>query len=816
MKEYDPNQIEPMIQSQWENEQAFAVGEDFTKPKFYALSMMPYPSGELHMGHVRNYTIGDVVARHHLQLGENVLQPMAWDAFGLPAENAAIERGISPADWTEKNIKKMRGQFKRLGYAFDWSREIKTCDPSYYRWEQWLFVQLFKKGLVYQKSAMVNWDPVDKTVLANEQVIDGKGWRSGAIVERREIPQWFFKITDYAQELLDDLDHLDGWPEQVRTMQRHWIGRSDGVSIDFKIQKQRGRKLTVYTTRVDTLMGVSYLAIAPDSELAQEVASESKSLAKFIKSCQQGSVAESEITNQEKVGMDTGLKAIHPLTKKPLPIWVANYVLSEYGTGAVMAVPAHDQRDHEFATAYQLPILPVVTPLSNDDEWDFTTAAFTEKAGKLINSEQFDGLDTEQAKTKITAALVAAKSGEPTVRYRLRDWGISRQRYWGTPIPMIHCKHCGAVPVPEEQLPVTLPVDLIPDGTTSPLKTHRSFYQTKCPSCGKQAKRETDTMDTFVESAWYYARLCCPDQQQAMLDERAKYWCPVDQYVGGIEHAILHLLYARFFFKVLRDEQLINGKEPFKNLLTQGMVLKDGAKMSKSKKNVVAPMNLIKEYGADTVRLFVIFAAPPEQSLEWSDSGVEGCYRFLNRVWQYAEQFQEHRNDNTNNESLTSTQQQYRGEIHQILAQASRDIKRLQLNTVVSAAMKLLKLLSDISFNQENIAIHQEGLAILLKILAPITPHITEVIWQELQWGSTIFDAGWPAVDKQALAQCKVDMVLQVNGKTRSKIQVMKGLDEEELKTLALEDAVVQKHLTDKEVKKVIVIPNRLINIVVA
>ena len=816
---YNPLDIEKATQKFWRTERCFEAKEDLSKPKYYCLSMLPYPSGDLHMGHVRNYTIGDVITRYQCMKGMNVMQPIGWDAFGLPAENAAIARKLAPAEWTHKNIKKMRKQFEQLGFAFDWSREIATCEPDYYRWEQWLFVRLYNKGLIYKKNAVVNWDPVDQTVLANEQVIDGKGWRSGAVVEKREISQWFLKITAYAQELLDGLDTLEGWPLQVRTMQRNWIGRSEGTNISFKVSKV-AEKITVFTTRPDTLMGVTYVSIAPGHPIAQLAATENKAIAKFIKESQAGSVAEAALATQEKLGIDTGFVALHPISKKKLPIWITNFVVMDYGTGAVMSVPAHDQRDFEFAKKYDLELLPVVLP-SKKSDWDFEQAPYLE-AGVLINSGEFDGLASEKAKKIITDYLADKKLGDATITYRLRDWGISRQRYWGTPIPMVHCKHCGTVPVPEEHLPVVLPTDLIPTGQGSPLATCAEFYKTKCPSCGKAAKRETDTMDTFVESSWYYARYCSFDQDQSMLDERAKYWTPVDQYVGGIEHAILHLLYARFFHKVLRDEGLLNSDEPFTRLLTQGMVLRDGAKMSKSKGNVVAPTTLIKKYGADTIRLFIIFTAPPEQSLEWSDQGVEGAHRYLKKVWHYATtiapilaDFQP-LNDYALNESEDSTVQEAYKQIHELLQQVNYDMERLQFNTVVSAAMKLLHVLSNIDMTtDEHKQLVHEGFATLLKILSPITPHLCHALWCELGYGDNILDAPWPKVNTKALQTSHAQIIVQVNGKLRAKITVPADASNETLEKLALANEHVKQHVRDQTIRKVIIVPKKLVNIVV-
>jgi leucyl-tRNA synthetase len=816
---YDPAAIEAAAQSYWQENHCFTTKEDLTREKYYCLSMLPYPSGELHMGHVRNYTIGDTISRYQAARGKNVFQPMGWDAFGLPAENAAIARGLAPAEWTQKNIKKMKKQLAPLGFALNWDRELATCDPEYYRWEQWLFLKMYEKGLVYKKEATVNWDPVDKTVLANEQVVDGKGWRSGATVERKRIPQWFFKITDYADELLDDLDKLDGWPEQVRTMQRNWIGRSTGLALDFSVIKQK-EDLQVFTTRPDTLMGVSYLAIAAEHPLAIAAAEANPDIAKFVKKLAQNKVAEADIATLEKLGVDSGFRAIHPLTKKHLPIWITNFVLMDYGTGAVMAVPAHDERDHEFALKYDLPVLPVIKH-KGKKAWDYEQAPYTAK-GPLINSADFTGLTAKQGTHAICQTLIEKGVAEKTAHYRLRDWGVSRQRYWGTPIPMIHCKHCGDVPVPESDLPVVLPTDLIPDGSGSPLAKCPDFYKVKCPSCKKSAKRETDTMDTFVESSWYYARYCCVDQDKTMLDDRAKYWTPVDQYIGGIEHAILHLLYARFFHKVLRDLSLVNSDEPFNKLLTQGMVLKDGAKMSKSKGNTVAPQALIKKFGADTTRLFSMFAAPPEQSLEWSDSGVEGCHRFLRKIWQLAASH--HEALQTYNQQKKKCFADYsdkalikaRQEMHQVLQQANRDYERMQYNTVVSAAMKLANIAGKLPSDHEHFTcLLSECLSFLLRILAPITPHICHELWQSLGYGDNILAADWPQPSTQALSSDEIELIIQVNGKLRAKMTVASQMEKADLEKAALNHENIIRFMDGKAAKKVIVVPGKLINVVV-
>lgn len=814
-KPYHPAEIEEAAQAYWDKHQCFEVNEDMSQEKFYCLSMLPYPSGDLHMGHVRNYTIGDVISRYEMQKGRNVLQPMGWDAFGLPAENAAIARKIPPAEWTYQNIEKMRSQFKRLGLAYDWRREVTTCKPDYYRWEQWLFVQLFKKGLAYKKNSVVNWDPVDHTVLANEQVIDGKGWRSGAPVERREISQWFLRITNYAEELLSGLNELKEWPDQVKTMQRNWIGQSEGVTIDFGVEKS-AEKLTVFTTRPDTMMGVTYLAISPEHDLIKNAAKKNKKLAEFVKKVTQTRVAEADLATQEKIGMDSGFFAVHPISRKKIPIWVTNYVLTEYGTGAVMGVPAHDERDHAFALKYNLPIAPVIQPENAD--WDFQKKAYT-ASGQLMHSDPFDQLSAQKAFDVIADYLKTHGMGERKTHYRLRDWGISRQRYWGTPIPIIYCKDCGMVPVPENQLPVLLPENLIPTGQASPLETDEAFYKTKCPQCGKNARRETDTMDTFVESSWYYARYCSPGQDKAMLDDRAKYWTPVDQYIGGVEHAVMHLLYARFMHKLLRDFGLVNSDEPFTRLLTQGMVLKDGSKMSKSKGNIVPPEALIKKYGVDTARLFIIFTAPPEHDLEWSDDGVEGAYRFLKKLWALVEDNQSalvSLKRKSPEEIEDATYHNLRQQLHAHLNQANNDMKRLQFNTVVSAAMKIFNLLAKLSMEKENDRqLAYEGIYHLLRLLAPITPHICHALWQKLGFGENILEAGWPKADLKALQTSEIEMVVQINGKLRGKIQVPTEAANDVIEKAALSDTNVKKHLADKKIKKIVVVPKKLVSIVV-
>jgi leucyl-tRNA synthetase len=815
-QEYRPAEIENSVQQWWRDNNSFKVVEDTEKEKYFCLSMFPYPSGQLHMGHVRNYTIGDVISRFQRMQGKNVLQPMGWDAFGLPAENAAIKNKVAPADWTYKNIDYMRGQLQRLGLGYDWDRELATCTPEYYRWEQWLFTRLFEKGLVYKKTAAVNWDPVDNTVLANEQVIDGRGWRSGALVEKRDIPQWFMKITDYADQLLEDLDQLDGWPEQVRTMQANWIGRSEGVQIEFATDSAEDN-LLVYTTRPDTLMGVTYVAVAAEHPLALKAAETNAELKAFIEECKVMETSEAALETAEKKGVATGIEVTHPVTGEKIPVWAANFVLMGYGTGAVMSVPAHDQRDYEFAQKYGLSVKQVIEPV-DDAECDLTKAAFTEK-GRLVESAQFSGLSSAEAFNAIAEYLAENNKGEKQVNYRLRDWGVSRQRYWGTPIPIINCPECGSVPVPEQDLPVTLPEDVIVDGSGSPIKSMPEFYQCKCPKCGGDAERETDTFDTFFESSWYYARYTCPDNDQAMLDERANHWLPVDQYVGGIEHAVLHLLYARFFHKLMRDEGLVSGDEPFKNLLTQGMVLKDGAKMSKSKGNTVDPQALIDQYGADTARLFMMFAAPPEQSLEWSDKAVEGSHRFLNRLWRTVQEHVEKGDVPTlDKDALSDGLKDLRRQAYQALEKVADDIERRHtFNTAIATVMELMNHVTKSNDKSEQApAVMQEVLELAVLMLAPITPHICHRLWQALGHDSSIVDEAWPELDESALVQDKIELMVQVNGKLRAKIKVAADAQNDAIEALALSDENVKKFTDDKEIRKVIVVPGRLINIVVA
>lgn len=826
MQNYDFSQIEKDIQQQWNDQQAFRAVVDPNKEKFYCLSMLPYPSGSLHMGHVRNYTLGDVIARYQRMMGKNVLHPMGWDAFGLPAENAAIKHKKPPAAWTYSNIDHMKGQLQQLGFSFDWSREIATCKDDYYRWEQWFFIKLFEKGLVYKKNAIVNWDPVDQTVLANEQVVDGCGWRSGAPIERKEISQWFLKITAYAEELLEDLNTLEDWPEQVKTMQRNWIGRSEGVEVDFKLANDSQlNHLKIFTTRVDTLMGVTYLAIASDHPLAKSAAALHPHIQDFIEKHCNTKISEAELATLPKRGIETPFKAVHPLTNQEIPIWIANFVLMQYGTGAVMAVPAHDQRDFEFAQHYQLPIVNVIQP-KEGETCSINEAAYTEK-GILCNSGEFNGQTSEEALKNITLKLESLALGKTQTHFRLRDWGVSRQRYWGTPIPMILCDSCGAVPVKEEELPVELPADVEFDGRGSPLANCTSFVETTCPKCSMPAKRETDTFDTFIESSWYYARFACKNQDNAMLDDRAKYWTPVDQYIGGIEHAVMHLLYARFFHKLMRDFGLLNSDEPFKRLLTQGMVLKDGAKMSKSKGNIVDPNHLIATYGADTARLFIIFAAPPEQSLEWSDDGVEGAHRFLKKLWAFAHAATfaiEINSDLANDEDIKidwdnvdAALKKQRYELHTILSQALYDYERQQFNTVASGAMKIFNLISKLTLEQKEAQyLVYEGLSILLRLIAPITPHICHHLWKHLQFAKDIIDTPMPKVSKAALKLDTKTFVVQVNGKLKTKVEIPSDFNNDQIYDHVKSSPEIAVLLSTKQIVKSIVVPHRnLINLVI-
>ena len=811
-KTYEPEKLERQIQQFWNENEMFSVTEDPEKEKFFCLSMFPYPSGSIHMGHVRNYTIGDTISRFQRMLGKNVMQPMGWDAFGLPAENAAIKNKVSPSDWTEQNISSMKLQLQRMGFAYDWKREFATCSPDYYKWEQWFFLQLLEKGLVYQEEAEVNWDPVDETVLANEQVIDGKGWRSGAEVEKRRLKQWFLKITDYAEELLEGTEKLDGWPEQVKTMQKNWIGKSEGMEFTFKL-KNMEESVEVYTTRPDTIMGVSFLALSTNHDLALGASESDSSIKKFIEDQKKTKVAEADLAKQEKLGIDTGLYAIHPFTGEELPIWIGNFVLSEYGSGALMAVPAHDQRDYEFAKKYNLSIKQVIEGSKDDD---INEAAILEK-NNLINSREFDGLDFTKAFKAIELKSEQLGCGFRKVNYRLRDWGVSRQRYWGAPIPIL--KNFNNDTFPAKELPVKLPTDVKFSGVSSPLSLLNDFIETK--QDGQDLRRETDTFDTFFESSWYYARFASFDSESSMLDERAKYWLPVDQYVGGIEHAVLHLLYSRFFFRCLRDLGLVEGDEPFDNLLCQGMVLKDGSKMSKSKGNTVDPEGLISKYGADTVRLFVMFAAPPDQSLEWSDQGVQGSFRFLNRIWNL---IQEHVDtgipeklefDNNNKEALS-----LRIKTHQTLKKVKDDYERRHaFNTAIASVMELSnkipkQFITNNSSVSERSAAHEAIMNIVI-MLAPITPHLSQHLWWELGKDTPIIDHAWPEADPELLIEETVEIAVQINGKLRATVNLDPNANQETFENKALADVNVQKYLENKDIKKIIFVPGRLINIVI-
>ncbi len=812
-RQYNPQHLEQVTQQHWLDNNSFAVHADDQREKFYCLAMFPYPSGKLHMGHVRNYTIADVIARYQRMCGKNVLQPMGWDAFGLPAENAAIAHRVPPAKWTAENISYMRQQLRRLGFAYDWDRELATCDPDYYRWEQWFFTRLFEKGLAYKKQAEVNWCETDQTVLANEQVVDGRCWRCDNPVERREIDQWFIKITEYAEQLLNDLDKLDQWPERVRTMQRNWIGRSEGLDLDFTLPD--GSPLSVYTTRPDTLLGVTYLAVAPQHPVARAAAETNPALAQFMAQLGQVKVAEADMATMEKLGMSTGVNATHPLTGEPVPIWVANFVLMSYGSGAVMSVPGHDQRDWEFARKYGLPVVQVIAS-ADDQPCDLEQAAFTER-GTLINSGDYDGLGFQQAFDRISDQLESQGLGKRSVRFRLRDWGVSRQRYWGAPIPIINCDNCGAQPVPAADLPVVLPTDVELEGMGSPLKTMPAFYETQCPACGGDATRETDTFDTFMESSWYYARYASAGNKNAMLDDEADYWVPVDQYVGGIEHAILHLLYARFYHKLMRDEGLVNSDEPFTRLLTQGMVLKDGAKMSKSKGNTVDPHALIERYGADTVRLFSMFAAPPEQSLDWSDSGVEGSHRFLKRLWRLVEgHLALGESPPLDIDALDNQQRAARRKIHETIAKVGDDYGRRQtFNTAIAAVMELCNELGKLDCQSaQSRSVLAEGLRASVLMLCPVVPHICHSLWQALGGEGEVINAGWPAIDESALSRDTIEMAVQVNGKVRAKIEVPADADKAATEAEARAQDNVCRFLDGLTVRKVIVVPGKLVNIV--
>ncbi len=858
---YEPALVEAEVQAFWEESGAFRVVEDPAREKFYCLSMFPYPSGRLHMGHVRNYTIGDVISRYQRMRGRNVLQPMGWDAFGLPAENAALQNKVPPAQWTYRNIDYMRRQLKQLGFAYDWTRELATCKPEYYRWEQWLFTRLYEKGLLYKRMAEVNWDPVDCTVLANEQVIDGRGWRSGAVVERREIPQWFLKITAYAEELLNELDRLDGWPEAVRTMQRNWIGRSEGLEVDFALA-DGGEPLRIYTTRPDTIFGATFMAVAAAHPLAQRVARENIDIERFCEECRAGGTSEAALETMEKRGMPLGVDAINPLNGERIPVYVANFVLMGYGTGAIMAVPGHDERDHEFASRYGLPIRQVIAP-ADGTEVDVQAASWTSSDDVVtVNSGPFSGLAFQAAFDAIADFIESRGLGKRTVNYRLRDWGVSRQRYWGCPVPIVNCEACGAVPVPDDQLPVRLPEDVELEGAGSPLARLEEFVATTCPTCGKPARRETDTFDTFVESSWYYARFACPDNDRAMLDERANYWLPVDQYIGGIEHAILHLLYARFFHKLMRDAGLVKSDEPFTNLLTQGMVVAetwfredadgkkryfnpaeidverdekgaviagrlaaDGApvtlggreKMSKSKNNGVDPEAMIERYGADTVRLYMMFTSPPDQSLEWSDAAVEGASRFLRRLWKMvAAHVQAGAAPALEREALDDAGRALRRQLHETITKVGDDVgRRYTFNTAIAAVMELLNALGRFEdASPQGRAVTQEALEAVVLMLAPIVPHVCHVLWRELGHAEAVLDAPWPEPDETALARDEVQIVVQINGRLRGHVMVPAGADHRTMELAALGVENVQRFIADQTVRRVIVVPDKLVNIV--
>jgi len=914
-QKYNPQAIERDAQQFWNETQAFRAVEGGSKPKYYCLSMFPYPSGKLHMGHVRNYTIGDVLTRYHRMKGYNVLQPMGWDAFGLPAENAAMANGVPPAKWTWDNIAYMRRQLQSLGFAIDWSRELATCSPDYYRWNQWLFLRMLEKGIAYKKTQVVNWDPVDQTVLANEQVIDGKGWRTGATVEKREIPGYYLAITKYADELLAALDTLPGWPDRVKAMQANWIGKSYGVRFAFPYTIDgKAEKLWVFTTRADTIMGVTFVAVAAEHPLAQRAARDNPALAAFIAECKRGSVMEADLATMEKKGMATGIHVEHPLTGEKIEVWVGNYVLMGYGEGAVMAVPAHDERDFHFARQYKLRIRQVIDVGSQTFSNNLWRDWYADKEhGVCVNSGRYDGLGHAAAVDAIAADLSAKGLGEKQVLYRLRDWGVSRQRYWGCPIPIIHCAACGDVPVPDEQLPVVLPEDCVPDGSGNPLLKRPDFINCACPKCGKPARRETDTMDTFVDSSWYYLRYACADSKTAMVDDRVNYWLPADQYIGGIEHAILHLLYSRFWSKAMRDLGLVKIDEPFKNLLTQGMVLNEiffrkptlpspptlpslipdpsperrretntsplpsgeGAgvregegsvenparagipmgtgrityynpadvdiavdakgnrsailradgqpvesggigTMSKSKNNGVDPQALIETYGADIARFYMMFTAPPEQTLEWSDASVEGAARFLRKVWTLGYETAQRKNEMPAG-ALPASLAAARRDIHAVLKQANYDLGRHQFNTVASAAMKMLNTLESVLKSGEAAAggVLHEGLSILLRVLSPIAPHITHQLWRDLGYGEDILAAPWPEPDAAALIEDEIELVVQVNGKKRGDVRVPRDADKTAIETLVLAHAEVLKFVAGQPVRKIIIVPGRLVNVVI-
>ncbi len=876
-EKYNPQKIELGAQSYWDKTRTFSATEVRGKKKYYCLSMFPYPSGKLHMGHVRNYTIGDLLSRYHRMQGYNVLQPMGWDAFGLPAENAAIQNKVPPAKWTYDNIDYMRKQLKSLGLAIDWDREFATCDQDYYRWNQWLFLRMLEKGIAYKKTQVVNWDPVDQTVLANEQVIDGRGWRTGALIERREIPGYYLGITKYAEELLSGLDELSGWPDRVKTMQANWIGKSFGVNITFPTDAPANtlQAIKVFTTRADTLMGATYVAVAAEHPIALHAAKDNPELSKFISECRSSATMEADLATQEKRGLSTGLFVTHPLTGSKLPIWVANYVLMGYGEGAVMAVPAHDERDFEFAKKYSLPIKQAIsapTRPQSESHFEFSTEQWQEwyssKEGVCVNSGRYDGMNFQTAVDAISSDLSALDLGDKKTRFRIRDWGISRQRYWGCPIPLIHCSTCGIVPVPDEQLPVVLPENLVPDGSCNPLEKMSSFYSCDCPKCGKTARRETDTMDTFVDSSWYYIRYTCTYQKKSMTDSRANYWLPVDQYIGGIEHAILHLLYSRFWTKVMHNLGLVEFDEPFSDLLTQGMVLNEiffrkkeagrityfnpadvdiqtddqGKRsnailrednkpvefggvgtMSKSKNNGVDPQKLVDIYGADTARLFIMFASPPEQTLEWTDTGADGAFRFLNRLWN---QVYKHLQlgiielgivELEISSNLSAELKSFRFQLHHTISKVSDDLgRRHTFNTAIASVMELMNSLTKIhGSDKASRSVIQEALENIVLLLSPIVPHICHTLWRELRPKTELLDQPWPEADKKILVQDEIEMVVQVNGKLRGQIRVVKEAERETIERIALDNEQVKKFITGHEIKKIIVVPKRLVNIVI-
>ena len=815
-KPYNPKKIEAEAQAFWKENRVFEVQEDSSLEKFYCLCMFPYPSGRLHMGHVRNYTIGDVISRYQRMLGKNVLQPMGWDAFGLPAEGAAIKNNMAPAQWTRDNIEYMKHQFNLLGFGYDWNRELTTCDPNYYRWEQWMFSRLYAKGLAYRDKAIVNWDPEENTVLANEQVIDGRGWRSGASIERREMPQWFLRITDYCEELLSDLDDLD-WPEPVKIMQRNWIGRSEGVEIVFEVVDS-SQQLTVYTTRPDTLFGATYMALAPEHPLIQPLAEKNKEVQAFLDKVKLQAVSEEALEKMEKVGIPLGLEAINPINGNKIPIWAANFILMSYGTGATMSVPAHDQRDYDFAKKYKLPIQPVIVPNKPGLEHDFNESAFTQ-LGTLINSNKFDGMDSEEAIEAIGSELEQQEKGKKVINYRLRDWLISRQRYWGAPIPMLTDENGDIFPERDENLPVELPENVSFSGVQSPIKSMKEFIESVDPISNEIYQRETDTFDTFMESSWYYARFCCPDNHEKMLDERAKYWLPVDLYIGGIEHAILHLLYARFYHKLLRDEGLVEVGEPFKRLLTQGMVLNGGSKMSKSMGNTVDPEEMINNYGADTVRLFMMFAAPPEQSLEWSDKAINGAYRFLRKFWTIVlNRIADISNvdDIDEDDFFNDAQKELRKDTHKTIAKVSDDIgRRYTFNTAIAAIMSLSNRVSRYQIDTDlDRKVVREALESMVLLLSPIVPHICNHLWTELGHQNAVVNELWPTFNEDLTVDATLEIVIQINGKLRARLNVAANIDEETLKELAFNEPKIAKLIAEQTIKKTIVVPGKLINIV--